>query len=157
MIATHLEGFTCAGVVGHTALNIAPPDPPFGRRRHAYGDGPFARLVMPPLPASPGLYAWELAGTVVYLGQTRTPLTKRLGPMGYGVIHAYNTLAREPGRTNGGQQTNCRVNALANTALTAGASLTIWYRLCPPDEAKTAEAAWMARHGLPSWNRRLET
>ncbi len=96
-------------------LNVAPDAPPSGRQRHLYGVGPFARLVMPPLPMEPGLYAWQVGGLVAYLGQTRTPLRKRLGSNGYSTISNYNTLARERGRKNGGQQTNCRVNALAKT------------------------------------------
>lgn len=151
-----LSDFIRAGEVGHRGLNQPPAPPPVGRRRHAYGDGPFARLLMPPLPASAGLYAWECDGYVMYLGQTRTPLRKRLGSNGYSTISTYNTLAREPGRTNGGQQTNCRINGLANAALAAGSVLVIWYRVTDPDWAAAEEAAWMTRWGMPEWNRRLE-
>jgi hypothetical protein len=111
---------------------------------------------VPPLSADPGLYIWELDGQVVYVGQTRTPLSKRLGSNGYSTITAYNTLARQPGRTNGGQQTNCRVNALANQALAGGHHLIIWYRGTPAQQALMEEARWMAAHGKPEWNRRLE-
>jgi hypothetical protein len=111
---------------------------------------------MPPLPSKPGLYLWELDDHVVYVGQTRTPLSKRLGSNGYSTISTYNTLARQPGRTNGGQQTNCRVNALANQALADGHQLTIWYRVTPAEHALIEEAGWMAAHGKPEWNRRLE-
>ena len=109
---------------------------------------------MPPLPNAPGLYLWQADDEIVYVGQTRMPLKKRLGPNGYSSISAYNTFAREPGRRNGGQQTNCRVNALANAALSAGRTLTIWYRAT--DEGRAEEAQWMATFGLPTWNRRLE-
>jgi hypothetical protein len=91
-----------------------------------------------------------------YVGQTRTPLSKRLGPNGYATITTYNTLARQPGRTNGGQQTNCRVNALSNQALVDGHQLAIWYRVTPADRAHIEEARWMTTHGKPEWNRRLE-
>jgi hypothetical protein len=111
---------------------------------------------MPSLPAMSGLYLWELDGQVVYVGQTRMPLSERLGSRGYSTISRYNTLARQAGRTNGGQQTNCRINALANRALVEGRHLTIWYRLAPPEEALVEEARWMAAHGKPEWNRRLE-
>jgi hypothetical protein len=151
-----LDGFIRAGVIGHRGLNLAPDDPPAGRRRHAFGDGPFARLLMPKLPAQPGLYAWQLDDRVVYLGQTRTPLVKRLGSNGYATISTYNTLAREPGKTNGGQQTNCRVNALANAAMTSGGTLAIWYRVTAANVALLEEAHWMDAHGKPEWNRRLE-
>jgi hypothetical protein len=65
---------------------------------------------MPRLPNEPGLYLWDVDGLIVYVGQTRTPLSTRLGPNGYATISMYNTLARQPGRTNGGQQTNCRIS-----------------------------------------------
>src|SRR5205085_1353408 len=55
----------------------------------------------------------------------------------YATISTYNTLARQPGRRNGGQQTNCRVNALANEALAAGRTLAIWYRVTTAEQAVT--------------------
>lgn len=152
-----LDGFVCAGPVGHRGLNLPTPRPPIGRERHAFGHGPFAKLVMPKLPTEPGLYAWQLDdAAVVYLGQTRTPLAKRLGSNGYATISTYNTLARQPGRTNGGQQTNCRINMLANAALAAGSRLTIWYRVTRAEDALNDEARWMTRWGKPDWNRRHE-
>jgi hypothetical protein len=107
----------------------------------------------PPLPAS---IFGSKDGRIVYVGQTRTTLSKRLGPNGYSLITPYNTLAREPGRTNGGQQTNCHVNALANRALAAGRRLTIWYRVTRAEDARSEEARWMAAYGRPDWNRRYE-
>jgi hypothetical protein len=151
-----IDGFVRAGPVAHRGLNIAPQEVPAGRIRHVFGYGPFARLVMPPLPNSPGLYIWQEEELVVYIGQTRTPLRKRLGPNGYSTISGYNTLAREVGRRNGGQQTNCRVNALANGAMTSGRNLTIWYRTTAADDAPIEEARWMTRFGVPEWNRRIE-
>lgn len=154
--AEMLVGFTLAGEVRHRGLNLSPADPPLGRTRHSFGEGPFARL-MPKLPILSGLYAWQLdADRVVYLGQSRSPLAKRLCSNGYATISTYNTLARQPGRTNGGQQTYCRVNGLANLALTAGSLLTIWYRVTTVELALTEEARWMTIFGKPDWNRRLE-
>ncbi len=150
------DGFTLAGQASHKGLNLLPPPPPAGRRRHPFGEGPFARLVMPRLPDSPGLYLWQEDAEIVYVGQTRTPLRKRLGPNGYSTISGYNTLAREPGRRNGGQQTNCRVNALANASLAAGHVIRIWYRVTDATEAAVEEARWMATFGRPRWNRRIE-
>ena len=145
-----------AGPVVNRGLNILPTPLPPGRLRHRFGEGPFARLVMPPLPDQPGLYLWQVDEEIVYVGQTRTPLHKRLGPNGYSTISTYNTLAREPGRRNGGQQTNCRVNALANTALASGQTLRVWYRVTAADDARAEEARWMRGFGLPAWNRRIE-
>jgi len=150
------DGFVHAGPIGNRGLNLVPADPPPGRLRHPYGDGPFARLVMPPVPKSPGVYLWELNETVVYVGQTRMPLASRLGSNGYATISTYNTFARQPGRRNGGQQTNCRINALANAALAAGSVLNIWYRVTEPEQATVEEAGWMEVFGVPEWNRRVE-
>lgn len=156
MTAEQTARFTLAGSVGHRGLNLSPGEPPLGRSRHRYGDGPFARLVMPNLPGEPGIYLWDLEGTIVYVGRTTTPLKERLGSRGYATISDYNTLARQPGRTNGGQQTNCRVNGLANEALAAGRQLSIWYLVTTSTDAAAAEASWMAEHGKPEWNRRIE-
>lgn len=111
---------------------------------------------MPPLSDEPGVYLWEEDGKIVYVGQTRKPLRERLGSRGYSTISNYNTYARQPGRRNGGQSTNCYVNALANLSLTAGHTLMIWYRTTSPELAKKEESAWMQRFGVPPWNRRDE-
>lgn len=137
-------------------LNLAPSPLPNGRLRHQYGEGPFARLVMPTLPGEPGVYLWQQDDVIVYVGQSRTPLKERLGSRGYSTISDYNTLARQPGRRNGGQQTNCRVNALANEALSLGRILTIWYRVTSASDAAAEEAGWMSTFGASSWNLRLE-
>ena len=153
---TKTEGFTCAGPVGNLGLNLFPASPPVGRLRHPYGAGPFARLVMPQLPNEPGLYLWDVEGSIVYVGQTRTPISKRLGSNGYATISTYNTLARQPGKTNGGQQTNCRINALANAQLSLGQRIAIWYRVIAAEAAASEEARWMSIFGAPDWNRRIE-
>ncbi len=150
------DGFVFAGPVNNRGVNVAPLPLPPGRTRHKFGEGPFARLVMPQLPNEPGVYLWDLDGVIVYVGQTRTPLKERLGSRGYATISNYNTFAREAGRKNGGQQTNCRVNALANMALSQGRKLSIWYLATSAADAAPQEAKWMAAHGKPEWNRRLE-
>lgn len=147
------EGFVCAGPLGYKELNIFPALLPVGRTRNKYGDGPFAKLIMPPVANESGLYLWEMDGQVLYVGQTRTPLRKRLGSQGYSTISNYNTFARQPGRTNGGQETNCRINALASTVLTAGKIINIWTKLTAPDLALAGETEWIATYGKPAWNR----
>jgi hypothetical protein len=147
------DGFTCAGPIGHRELNILPAPLPVGRTRNKYGNGPFAKLIMPLVPNEPGLYLWEMDGKVLYVGQTRTPLRKRLGSQGYSTISNYNTFARQPGRTNGGQETNCRVNALANTLLAAGNSINIWTKSTAPEVALASETEWINTFGKPVWNR----
>ncbi len=111
---------------------------------------------MPRLPNEPGVYLWEVNGSIMYVGQTRTVLSKRLGANGYATISTYNTLARQPGKTNGGQQTNCRINALANSALVSGQRIAIWTRVTAAAEAQEEEARWMTTFGVPAWNRRAE-
>ena len=109
---------------------------------------------MPGLPAAPGVYVWASSGMALYVGQTTGTLRARLGSNGYSTISTYNTLARPArGRSNGGQQTNCRINALANDLLRNRAGLEIWYRVVPAQEARNAEAQFMLTFGLPSWNR----
>lgn len=93
------DGFTCAGIVHHAGLNLTFARVRDYRSIHAYGAGPFAKLKMPPLPDSAGMYLWTVDGAVVYVGQTRGTLRNRLGPVGYSTIYEYNTLAREHGRT----------------------------------------------------------
>ena len=68
------EGFKSAGSVAHRGVNRPPADPPVGRARHSSGGGPFARLVVPPLPSEPGLYLWELDGEVVYISNSDASL-----------------------------------------------------------------------------------
>jgi hypothetical protein len=142
-----------AGPITALLLDRMPAEPLVGRVRHAYGHGPFAGLRMPALPAAPGVYVWSTGETPLYVGQTRGTLRARLGPNGYSRISTYNTFAREPGRTNGGQQTNCRINALANERLRAGDPLSLWFMVTEADEALGAEAEWMTLYGLPPWNR----
>jgi len=149
-------GFTLAGRVSHRGLGILPPPLPPGRERHRYGNGPFAKLLMPELPSSPGIYLWESAGEIVYIGQTAMSLRTRLGSNGYSTISNYNTFARQPGRSNGGQQTNCRVNMLANSSLANDDEINIWYRTALDLDLRAEESKWMNQHGVPMWNRRDE-
>lgn len=146
-------GMILASEVTANALDVLPAPPATGRARHAYGDGPFARLKMPSLPDEPGLYVWARGDIALYVGQTRTSLRNRLGSNGYSVISAYNTYARQAGRTNGGQQTNCRINALANRELASGARLSLWYRTTSSEAALAAEAEFIRVYGRPPWNR----
>ena len=146
------EGMQMAGEIVAARLDQHPPDPPAGRDRHAYGDGPFAVLKMPPLPDSSGLYLLCVDGAVVYVGHTRKSLRNRLVSNGLARISHYSTLSAQPGRTNGGQQTHCRVNALANRALRNNRSLTLLYKVTEESGAHSAKTAWMRRHGSPTWN-----
>lgn len=111
---------------------------------------------MPPLPDEPGVYLWEVDDSIVYVGQTRRGLRTRLGPNGYSTIGVAKTLARTAGKRDGGQETNCRINELANIALSNGRTIRIWYRVSGAGESSSMEAQWMSRNGRPEWNRRSE-
>jgi hypothetical protein len=155
-IVSPTDGFTLAGRIEYERLNLCPPACRVGRSRHAYGFGPFAKLTMPVVPDRPGIYLWVVDGMAMYVGQTTGSLRKRVGSNGYATISAYNTLAREPGRKNGGQQTNCRINALANTVLAKGQEILLWYRETEVEAARSGESQWMTQFGVPPWNRRVE-
>ena len=150
------DGFVKIGVICHNGLNLEAPPLPADRRRHVHGFGPFAKLRMPRLPSEPGLYLWDEDGEVVYVGHARMPLKVRLGSEGDSTISNYNTFAPEPRRSNGGQQTNRRINALANQSLRARHSLAILHRTMVAGRSGQEEVLWMRRFGLPKWNRRDE-
>jgi len=153
MVVRSTDGFEFAGVVTCAELNLFPKMLPAGRTRHRYGDGPFARLKMPDVPDSPGVYLWDLDGQIVYVGETRSSLKQRLGSRGYSTISNYNTFKKQPGRSNPGQETNCRINSLANDALSSGHKISIWYRSTSKEFAQSLEAQWKSTYGLPIWNR----
>ncbi len=90
------------------------------------------------------------------MGRTTAGLRAPLGSNGYSTISAYNTFAAEAPRRNGGQQTNCRVNILANASLATGHTLAIWYRETTAADAPVQERRWMSTFGKPDWNRRIE-
>jgi hypothetical protein len=91
------EGFTEAGLVVAVALNLQGQPLPPDRQRHAYGNGPFAKLRMLTLPSAPGVYLWVQDERVVYVGQTRMPLKTGLGSQGYSTISNYNTFVCQGG------------------------------------------------------------
>ena len=72
------------------------------------------------------------------------------------MIHRANTLAPEPGRRNGGQQTNCCINAIANEMIRRGGVINLWTRETASNDARDIEIRWMAEFGTPPWNRRSE-
>lgn len=69
---------------------------------HAYGKGPFCRFKISETYSMPGVYAFILEGTVVYIGECEN-LTQRFNT-GYGNISPRNCFIN-------GQSTNCRLNS----------------------------------------------
>jgi hypothetical protein len=110
---------------------------------HAYGDGPFCRIVPPALPAGSGVYIVCNGTAVLYVGEARD-LRKRWGLGGYGSIQPRNCYV-------GGQSTNCRVNGLVLEALRSGGSLSLWVRAC--DDFKELERGLISTL-RPPWNRK---
>lgn len=50
------DGFIRAGEINYAELNLAPGALPPERTRHEYGHIPFAKVIMPTLLQSPGVY-----------------------------------------------------------------------------------------------------
>ena len=111
-----------------------------------YGHGPFCRFRVARGWREPGVYVLTSRGTPVYVGEAQN-LEDRYGPNGYGNISPRNCF-------KGGQETNCRLNALILAETVAGAQLVLWFR--PVDGGKavrTAIEAALISMLRPSWNR----
>jgi len=110
-----------------------------------YGDRLYCtfRLAPGPLTRKKGLYAFKVAGELVYIGRSRDPFLKRFN-QGYGKIHPKNCFLD-------GQATNCHLNAriAANVA-------DVRLYLCPIDQDEEIirlERIFIAAY-KPDWNLR---
>lgn len=113
---------------------------------HAYGSGPFCRFRIARSRREAGLYVLSLDDVPVYAGEC-LDLSKRYGPNGYGGISPRNCF-------DGGQPTNCRVNAAILSATKASHRLDLWFAALSSsrDERLAAETQLIqALH--PTWNR----
>lgn len=108
---------------------------------NAHGAGPFCSFDPPPLPASPGGYAITVDDEVVYVGITDN-LLRRFGPVGYSRIQPANCY-------QGGQSTNCKINAGILRAAQAGHAIRLWVR--EGDDAHRIERDLIAALE-PPWN-----
>lgn len=116
---------------------------PRGLRLHAYGLGPFVRLIVPLLPDQPGVYAvCEEQGEVLYIGRARDSLRRRWGRQGYSVIDPRNCFV-------GGQSTNCRLNSLIAARLASADVLLLWYHVIEDPTRLEQELVALIR---PPWN-----
>lgn len=106
-----------------------------------HGNGPFADLVIPELPAVPGVYAVTVDDDVMYVGIAEN-LRERWGPRGYSRIHPRNCFV-------GGQSTNCKVNAALLTALQTGTTCRLWLHVA--SSPRPLEVALLATL-RPRWN-----
>ena len=113
---------------------------------HAHGRGTFVRLRTEHLPPEPGVYAVVgNDGDVLYVGRARDSIRRQWSPQGYAVIHARNCF-------QGGQSTNCRVNALIADQLSRGRTLALW-TLATPDPTPIETS--IIRRLRPPWNLKL--
>jgi hypothetical protein len=113
---------------------------------HRYGAGPFCRFRTARKRREAGLYVLMLDGMPIYAGEC-VDLEKRWGPNGYGAISPRNCF-------EGGQPTNCRVNAAILAASREGKRLDLWIAPlgCTRDERLATETR-LIQALRPAWNR----
>ena len=110
-----------------------------------YGAGPFGRFKVNGLKAVAALYALCASDEVLYIGET-VNLGQRWSSSGYGRIQPRNCYV-------GGQQTNCRINALMLVAAESGRAMGLHYLVSPDDHARLAAETRLIGLLRPSWNR----
>ena len=106
-----------------------------------YGAGPFCRFRIPRDIRVAGVYVISRNETVLYVGECEH-LSQRFN-MGYGQISPRNCF-------KGGQETNCRINALVLNECLAGHTLSLHFHPC--DDYKRLEAR-LRQEIRPEWNR----
>jgi len=106
-----------------------------------YGAGPFCRFKIPANLPLAGVYAITRDETLLYIGECEN-LSRRFN-YGYGLISPRNCFS-------GGQETNCRINALVLKEMQAGRALHLYFHRC--DNYKQLEAE-LRRDLAPKWNR----
>jgi hypothetical protein len=113
-----------------------------GLRLHRNGAGPFCRFQVSTQLCLTGVYVLTVDDTVCYVGEC-ADLARRFNT-GYGSIAARN-------RYEGGQNTNCKVNALVLDAVKSGQSVELWF--LQTQQRKDVETELLlALH--PPWNGR---
>jgi hypothetical protein len=113
---------------------------------HRYGAGPFCRFRIARGRRHAGLYVLTLNDEPVYAGECAN-LDMRWGPNGYGGISPRNCY-------HGGQQTNCRINALILASAKQGGILRLWFAALDADTDSRRDAETKLIQALtPVWNR----
>lgn len=113
---------------------------------HAHGAGPFCRFRIGRKRRDSGLYVLTLNDVPVYAGEC-VDLGKRWGPNGYGGISPRNCF-------QGGQPTNCRVNAAILLEALRGSRLDLWFATFDGlRDARLAAETALIRALKPAWNR----
>ena len=145
--------WACAIEADRDTTGVLIYDAPHGRYAnpnslplHAHGQGPFVRLRTENLPPEPGVYAVVNGdGDVLYVGRARDSIRRRWSPQGYAVIHARNCF-------QGGQSTNCRINALIAGQLAQRRPLALWTLTTPDPTPIETNIIGRLR---PPWNLKL--
>lgn len=106
-----------------------------------YGQGPFCRFRIPADFQIAGVYIISRNGTPLYIGECEN-FSNRFNA-GYGQISPRNCF-------KGGQETNCRINALVLREIQAGSSLELYFHPC--EDYKELEER-LRREVRPEWNR----
>ncbi len=115
-------------------------------RLHAYGDGPFCRFRIARKRREAGLYVLTVDDAAVYAGEC-VNLDKRWGPNGYGGISPRNCF-------QGGQPTNCRINAAILAAAKDGRTVKLWFHPLDGDTGSRRAAETVLIRALqPAWNK----
>jgi hypothetical protein len=113
---------------------------------HKYGGGSFCRFRIDPGLGGPGVYVLTVNGSVAYVGEC-DDLSGRFN-MGYGQISPRNCF-------RGGQETNCRINALILQSAQRAEKIDLWFLGSAGGERvdrKLVEAQLVAQL-KPPWNR----
>lgn len=112
---------------------------------HAYGAGPFCRFRIARKRRDAGLYVLTFNDIPVYAGEC-VDVGKRWGPNGYGGISPRNCF-------QGGQPTNCRVNAAILVEALLGHRIDLWFvTFDGPRDARLAAETVLIRSLKPTWN-----
>jgi len=108
-----------------------------------HGAGPFCRFVVSDAPHQGGVYVLTADDHVMYIGKAQN-LAQRWGPSGYGTIQPKNCY-------QGGQSTNCKINAAVLRMTKAGQRLDLFF--LDSDDRHAIEARLVADLH-PPWNGR---
>ncbi len=115
-------------------------------RLHAHGSGPYCRFRIARKRRDAGLYVLTVDDAAVYAGEC-VALEKRWGSNGYGGISPRNCF-------QGGQQTNCRINAAILATAKEGRRIELWFCSLDADtETRRAAETELIMSLQPPWNR----
>lgn len=113
---------------------------------HAYGAGPFCRFRIARERREPGLYVLTRDEVPVYAGECEN-LEARWGPNGYGGISPRNCF-------QGGQPTNCRINAAILASAKEGRKMDLWFAPLNVDtQTRRSAETQLIQMLRPTWNR----